>query len=76
MAVTEIVSVTKQIASVLDQVQRYRHHPDCFCCSYQTYCTSNEATWASILDRLIDRARDEQRAPNPGDLHKVSRKSA
>lgn len=75
MAVTEIVSTVKQIASVLDQVRRYRHQPECRCCAYQTYCNTNEATWSSILDRLIDRARDEQSNPTPGDLRKVSDKT-
>lgn len=76
MAVTEIVSTVKQIASVLDQVRKYRHQPDCACFSYQTYCNTNEATWSSILDRLIDRALDEQTAANPATCAKSPKKTA
>lgn len=61
MTVTVIPTPAQQCAEALKQARLNRHHPTCRCGLYRQngapYCTSGEATWAGILDRLIDRAR-------------------
>lgn len=61
MTVTHIPTISEQLEQAVTQVRRYRHHPDCACALYRgndraPFCTGGEATWSSILDRLIDRA--------------------
>ncbi len=57
-SVTRVVKPADQLVTAVAQVRRYRHHPDCRCFGYRLngagFCTPQEATWSSILDRLID----------------------
>lgn len=61
--ITTIPTPAKQCAEAVKQARRYRHQPECRCGHYRQngapYCTSGEATWSSILDRLIDRALEK-----------------
>lgn len=52
---TPIVSLHQQIHTALEQVRKYRHQPDCHCRLYRGYCSREDESWSSILDRLLDR---------------------
>jgi len=65
MTVTHIPTISEQLTQAVTQVRRYRHQPSCRCALYRgndraPFCTGGEATWSSIIDRLIDRALSEQ----------------
>lgn len=57
-SVTRVVKPADQIATALEQMRKYRHHPDCRCGNYRnngaSFCTPQESTWSNIVDRLID----------------------
>ncbi len=62
-SVTTIPTLAQQLTAAVEQVRRHRHHQDCMCFQFrngdrEAFCTGEESTWSSILDRLIERARE------------------
>lgn len=59
MSVTTITGIANQIAEALAQVRRCRHQDGCTCFAYRNggapFCTPQESSWCSILDRLLDK---------------------
>lgn len=63
--ITRIPTPVQQCQEAVKQARLHRHHPDCRCHMVRQngspYCSDGEATWSSILDRLIDRVLETSR---------------
>jgi hypothetical protein len=57
---TTTITAQAQLVEAVDKARHSRHHPDCRCNTYKDlYCTVDEWRWTSMVDRLIDKARQE-----------------
>ena len=67
MTVTQIPTPQAALEQAVTQVRRSRHHQDRRCGMFRAggspFCSSGEASWSSILDRLIEQARNSPNSP-------------
>lgn len=55
-----IASPEQQLADAVRLCRQYRHQDGCQCYAYrnqagEAFCSSYESSWATIVDKLIDR---------------------